>query len=64
MIVSAKHSYAVPKFVYDIRSWSRCHKQILELRNYAKITHSGWLKIVMGLGTANQSALFQCSMVM
>ena len=32
-----------------------------DLLRYTEIKHSDWLKIVMGLGTANQCALFQGS---
>ena len=37
---------------------SQFHEQIL---CYAEISHPDWLKIVMVLGTANQSAWFQGS---
>ena len=44
-----------------MNNWSRCRKQYC---CYAEIIHSDWLNIVMCLGTANQSALFQSSIVM
>ena len=31
---------------------------------FAVIKHSDWLKLVMGVGTANQSALFQGSILL
>ena len=62
LIVSTSFSYLTHLPIWGKYQEARqCPKRILA---YAEIKHSNWLKLVVWRPTANQSALFQHSLVM